>query len=139
MTASELKSKIATDHARLRELEQRIADGAPGQRRQFDTMLAQARKDITRLEVQLAGMSDACPACGDTMPPGFVVCRVCMSEVPFHLYAAHKGASGLAHARKANSYPPAEIAAAEAHEQHTRRAILSHLKQHGSGAGLLAA
>ncbi len=139
MTADELKAKIATDHARLRELEGRIADQPIHQRRQFDAMIVKARTEITQLEIQLAGMRDACPICGDTMPPGFLVCRTCMHEVPFKLYAAHKGAVGHAHARRANKYPPHEIAAAEQRETAAGRAILSHLRQHGSGAGLLAA
>lgn len=140
MTASELKAKIATDHTRLRDLENRIADQPVHQRRQFDAMIVKARAEITQLEIQLAGMRDACPTCGgDWMPPGFLVCRPCMREVPFKLYTDHKGAVGHAHARRANKYPPHEIAAADQRETAAARAITAYLRQHGSGAGLLAA
>jgi ribosomal protein S14 len=122
MTAGALRAKIATDHARLRDLEGRIASGAPDKRRMFDAMIAQARADITKLEIQLAGMSDTCPACGEVIPPHFLVCRVCMREVPFLLYAAYKGAVGFVHH---GLMPESTLAKAKA-------AILSHLKQHGS-------
>jgi len=129
MTAEELTAKIAADHERLRALEARIASGPPHQRRQFDAMIKQARDDITRLQIQLACLAENCPVCGDAIPHSFLVCRACMQEVPLPLHAAYKGAVGLCHHKL---LPPHVLERAKA-------ALISHLKQHGSGAGLLAA
>lgn len=136
MTAPDLKAKIATDHARLREQESQVATLPAHERRQYDALLRKARAE---LEIKLAGMREVCPACGDEIPNGFLVCAVCMREVPFKLYAAWKGTRGIAHAFAANKRPPADITTAQANESRARAAILSHLKQYGSGAGLLAA
>lgn len=134
MNAAALKAKIATDHQRLRDLQARMQQIPPSERRQYDGMLAQAKKDITLLEIQLAGMDESgtCPACGDEMPLHFTVCRPCWLDVPFKLYVAYKGASGIAHARQANGHKPDLIAAAETNEKHARLAVLSHLKQHST-------
>lgn len=139
MTAADLKAKIAADHDRLREQEAQVATLPAHERRQYDALLRKARADLTQLEIKLAGMREVCPACGDEIPNGFLVCEVCMREVSFKLYAAWKGARGIAHAFAANKRPPADITTAQANESRARAAILSHLKQYGSGAGLLAA
>ena len=116
MKATELKAKIAADHERLCDMERRIE---LGQRPRFEALFTKARQDITRLEVQLAGMKDACPNCGDEMPPSFLVCRPCLREVPFKLYAAYKGALGQHHHQRITGEALAQ----------TKAAILSHLKQ----------
>lgn len=134
MKAAELRAKINADHAKLRELEARIHQGPLIERRRFDHLIVKAKAELTRLEIQLAAIGDdkLCPSCGDTIPNHFLVCRACFREVPFHLKARWWGACGLAHARRANGYPPAEIARFDAAEAEARRAILAHLKQHSS-------
>lgn len=134
MNATELRAKINRDHQRLRELEAQIAQGPLVARRQFDHLIIKAKAELTQLEIQLAaiGNDDACRMCGDTIPSHFLVCRVCFSEVPLKLKAQWWGASGHAHARRANGYAPAEIARFEAAEAEARRAIFAHLQQHSS-------
>lgn len=122
MSASELQARIATDHERLRELEQRIASGPPNQRRQYEAMIAKARADITQMQIQLAGMSSDCPACCVTIPVHFIICLACLREVPFKLWAAFKGAVGLHH----HGHVPAERVG------QAKAAVIAHLKQFGT-------
>lgn len=122
MNATELKAKIATDHERLRELEQRIANGPTHQRRQYDAMIAKARADIVQMQITLAGMSSDCPACGETIPTHFIICLTCLREVPLKLWAAFKGAVGLHH----HGHVPAERVG------QAKAAVIAHLKQFGT-------
>lgn len=121
MNATELKAKIATDHARLRALEQRIASGPISQRRQYDAMIVKARQELTQLEITLAGMGDAgtCPACGELIPTHFIICLTCLREVPFKLWAAFKGAVGMHHCNHVTA----------SRVEQTKTAVIAHLKQ----------
>lgn len=80
----------------------------------------------------LSAESDECQVCGTIKPPHFPVCRPCWREVPLKLKALFWGTSGIAHARKANGYPPAEITRAESDAEQSRKAVFSHLKQFSS-------
>lgn len=73
-----------------------------------------------------------CPVCDYPTPPGWLVCEWCSFEVPFTLWRDHVGAAGLAHARNACGYPPAEISRCQDNERQASKAIVSYLKQHGS-------
>lgn len=132
--ADKLKADIATAEARLKELEART-DVPPAQRTQMQYQIKRVQDMLRTLRIQLAGMTDrrnACPVCDETTPPGWLLCEVCAFEVPVKLQIAYDGARGHAHARKANRYPPAEIARCEENERLARLAIISHLRQHGS-------
>lgn len=123
MTADALRARIGKDHARLRELEAKIAACDASRRRSFDAMLMQARADITKLEIELAGMGgNACPNCRAEIPAHFLICLVCLREVPFKLWATFKGAVGLHHHGYVN----------DAYLNNARLAVLSHLKQFSS-------
>jgi len=73
-----------------------------------------------------------CPVCQAPKPSGFLVCEVCTREVPADLHTAWQCASHHAHAARNNDKPASRIAQAQADEDHAARAVLSHLKQHGS-------
>jgi hypothetical protein len=122
MSADELRAKIAKDHERLRELEQRIASGQPSQRRQYDAMIAKARAEITQMQITLAGMSSLCPACQAAIPHHFTICLVCLREVPFKLWASYKGATCMHHAGHTHEDTVTQAKAA----------VLAHLKQFGT-------
>jgi len=77
-------------------------------------------------------ISRYCPACQAPKEPSFIVCRACALEVPAKLKIAWWGARGIAHALRANQYPPAAIVAADANEEHAYKAVISYLKQHGT-------
>jgi len=73
-----------------------------------------------------------CPVCHEPKPPGFLVCEACTLEVPAALHTAWQCASHHAHSALTNKKPADRIAQAQADEDHAARAILSHLRQHGS-------
>lgn len=128
--ADKLRAEIATADQRIAALESR-----PGLTTAARHQIAKAKDSVRDMRIQLAGLEDrksACPNCDGTTPPGWLVCEACSREVPVKLKLAYDTAYGIAHARRANGYPAAEIAYRDEQTRLARKAILSHLKQHST-------
>jgi hypothetical protein len=133
--ADTLRAEIAAAESGVAKLWRNASHAAPKHRASVAHQIKLVEDKLRDMRIKLAGMEDRrglCPACDYPTPPGWEVCEGCAPEVPIKLQIAFEGAYGIAHARRANQYPPAEIARCDENVRLARLAILSHLKQHGS-------
>lgn len=133
--ANQLRAEITAAELGIAKLKRNASIAAPKHAQMVSHQIKGVEDKLRDMRIRLAGMTDrrnVCPVCDYTTPPGWLVCEGCALEVPIQLKIAYDGAFGLAHARRANRYPPADIAQCEENERLARAAIISHLKQHGS-------
>jgi ribosomal protein S14 len=123
--ADKLRAEIATAERSLAELEART-DVPHAQRMQMQFQIKRVKDMLRTQRIHLAAMQDhrdvRCPNCHELMPHSFFICRPCMREVPVSLYIRLKGAIGFHHH---GLIPDAQLA-------EIKKAVLSHLKQHGT-------